>query len=70
MGRDSGIAQPDDMQTHTKLQLVGGEGGGSYVTENGKRAWPVQEREREGTKRELARPKCKDPQVWRSKLNR
>jgi hypothetical protein len=44
-------------------------GNGSYVTKNGKNDWPVQERERERTKSELARPKCKDPQVRRSKLN-
>jgi len=42
-------------------------GDGSYV-KNGKRAWPVQERER--TKRELARPKRKEPQEWIPKLNR
>jgi hypothetical protein len=45
-------------------------GNGSYVKKNGKRKWPVQERERERTKDELARPKCKGPQVWRLKLNR
>ena len=45
-------------------------GEGSYVKENGKGAWPVQERERERTKRELARPKCKEPQEWMPKLDR
>jgi hypothetical protein len=62
-GRESGTAQPDNVQRCTPCYDWQMGGDGSYGAKNGRRMWPVQEREGERTKKKLARPKGREPRV-------